>query len=302
MYKAVKAGGRRHGRDDSPIRLFLVLIAAIAIAEVIVRLLMRQLLVPLPLPIEALLDLVLLVGLLYPVLYSQVLSPLLRQITERCLAEEQLKDSMREKDMLLKEVHHRVKNNLQVISGLLGLQADYVADDHHARLFGDSQNRIATLALIYEVLSDSADLTRIELAVYIRHLLAHLYASLGADAALLTVEVEADAVTLDIDRAVPCALIINELVSNAFRFAFPDNRRGHVRVALERREDGRMLLRVKDDGVGFPPGWDQTTVPSLGLRLVAILVKQLEGTMGIVRSPGVEYMIEFHVNALQERH
>jgi PAS domain S-box-containing protein len=222
-----------------------------------------------------------------------------RDISERTRSRERLEASLREKDALLREVHHRVKNNLQIISALLGLQAQYAADSRHVRLFADSRDRIATLALIYEVMSESVDLTRIDPDVYIRQLLIHLCASHAVDTEAVAFEVSTNGIVFDIDHAIPCALIINELVSNALCHAFPKARRGRVSIGLEEPADRRVLLRVADDGVGFSFEQEQTPA-SFGLRLVRILVEQLEGTMAVIHDRGTEFRIEFGVTSLQE--
>ena len=217
-------------------------------------------------------------------------------ITRHKHAESQLQFSLREKDALLREVHHRVGNNLQIITSLLGLQAGYFTDSYHVALFNDSRNRIATLALIYESLSNSASLNEIDFTRYVKTLLCHLQDTHGIDSSAVSCAVTATDIVLDIDTAIPCGLIINELATNAFKFAFPDGMKGHVGIGLEAHEGGRIILSVRDDGVGFPPDVDLSQTSSLGLRLVNLLVEQIGGVMECTTTRGTEFRISFGRN------
>ena len=202
-----------------------------------------------------------------------------RDITERQQAEEQLKVSLQEKEVLLKEIHHRVKNNLQVISSLLSLQASSIASSAIEELFHESQNRIQSMALVHEALYQSGDLSRIDMGAYVRDMTGHLQDSYAANARGVGLQVDSDHVYQDIDKAIPCGLIINELVSNAFKHAFPNGRNGTIRVELRADGDGGAVVLVQDDGVGLPPNLDFRNTTSLGLLLVNSLARQLNGTI-----------------------
>lgn len=225
-------------------------------------------------------------------LYQQVQS----ELQERKRTEEQLKLSLKEKEVLLKEIHHRVKNNLQVISSVLRLQSDYIKDEQVLALFKDSQNRIRSMALIHEKLHQSSNLLKINFDDYIRDLADNLLRSYAASSQTATLRTNAAGVWLNIDTAIPCGLIINELVSNALKHAFPaPNPTNAIRVEILPTPDDRFTLTVQDTGIGFPPDLDFRNTDSLGLELVCIFTEQLEGT--IERDPteaaGTTFMITF---------
>jgi two-component sensor histidine kinase len=228
---------------------------------------------------------------------GEITGPLLersiRYSIERKRVEEQLKKSLAEKEVLLKEIHHRVKNNLQIISSLLNLQSGYVRNAEALSLLRESQNRVKTMALIHESLYRTSDLAKIDLNEYLRDLIASLFRSYGTSMAAITAEIDAAGALLAIDVAIPCALIVNELVSNALKYAFQARESGSIRVGLKRIQAGWLQLVVSDDGVGLPAGLDLETVETLGLRLVMSLVSQLDGRLEIVRSGGTTFRIEF---------
>lgn len=200
-----------------------------------------------------------------------------RKLAEIELAERQskLEASLREKEVLLKEIHHRVKNNMQVISSLLQLQSDNVDNPVARELFAESQNRIRSMALIHEKLYQSDDFAQVDFADYVESLVSMLRASQGARAERVSIDVRTDPVAIDIERAIPAGLILNELVSNCFKHGFPDGRRGHIDVRLHAQGGDGVALAVRDDGVAPPPGFDPSAAHSLGLRLVHILADQL---------------------------
>jgi len=215
------------------------------------------------------------------------------EIAERKRAEEQIKASLREKEVLLKEIHHRVKNNLQVISSLLYLQSKNIKDKETLEMFQDGQNRVRSMALVHERLYGSQDLARIDLAEYVRNLTSYLFRSYGVNTNAIELKISADDVFLDIDTAIPCGLIINELVSNCLKHAFPDGREGEIRIEFDSDGDNKFTLLASDNGVGFPKDLDFRDMESLGLQLVNMLVNQLEGTIDLDTSGGTAFKIRF---------
>lgn len=226
---------------------------------------------------------------------------LLAEIIERKRAEEQIKTSLKEKEMLLQEIHHRVKNNLQVISSLLHLQAGYVEDPAVREIFQESQNRVRSMALVHEKLYRSHDLARIDLADYIRNLATFLFRSYSATAGRVTIDIQTDDVFLGINAAVPCGLILNELISNALKHAFPDGRSGVLQVQLRSVNDQNLTLIVRDNGIGFPANFDLANTTSLGMQLVDTLVNQLDGTLEVLSVEGAEFKITFAGSSGEKR-
>jgi PAS domain S-box-containing protein len=214
-------------------------------------------------------------------------------ISDRKRKEEKLKASLKEKELLLKEIHHRVKNNIQIISSLLRLQAGSVQDARLAEVLKSSQSRIRSISLIHERLYQGADLAAIDFGDYIRALTGQLYYLAGAEPSSVRLEVEATQVRLETKRAVPCGLIINELVLNALKYAFPQGRTGTIRIAMKSRPDGRYVLLVKDDGVGLPETADLQKPEKLGFQIVRDLVKQLDGKIEVDRRAGTSFKITF---------
>jgi two-component sensor histidine kinase/CBS domain-containing protein len=227
---------------------------------------------------------------------SELYGQIQNELTERRRAEEQLKSSLREKEALIKEIHHRVKNNMQIISSVLRLQSDFVRDDKVMALFNDSQNRIRSMALIHEKLYQSRDLLRIGMAEYVKDLTHNLLSSYIARSQRISLEIQADSIWLNIDTAIPCGLIINELVSNALKHAFPaahdqDNR---IWVTIRQSKDEEFVLTVGDNGVGFPVGLDFKNTESLGLELVCIFTEQLEGSIELAAGEGTQFVVTFN--------
>ncbi len=212
---------------------------------------------------------------------------------QRKKAEEALKASLREKEVLLKEIHHRVKNNMQVISSLLSLQARHLEDAKAIGMFKDSQHRIRSMALVHEKLYQSKDLSRIDFGQYLENLIVYLVHSYQIDSGRIRLKIDVGNATLDINTAIPCGLIINELVTNALKHAFPGGRKGEVRVILRPGADGRLILTVGDNGVGWPPEEDFRKTDTLGLQLVTMLVDQLDGAIDLERKPGTAFRITF---------
>lgn len=221
-------------------------------------------------------------------------------ITERKQAEEQIRASLAEKEVLLREVHHRVKNNLQIISSLVSLQADSLTDERMQAVFSDVRDRVRAMALVHEQLYQTGNLAQLNFAEYAASLLEYLWRSHGALAEKVQLHCLIAPIVLPIETAVPCGLILNELAGNALKHGFPNGRSGAVTVALERDPASAMAcLRVSDNGVGLPVGRDWRQSGSLGLRLVQILAGQLRGTLETGTGPGAEFKVTFYLNGVR---
>ncbi len=223
---------------------------------------------------------------------------IVRDITENRRAEEKINKSLKEKDVLLKEIHHRVKNNLQIVSSLLSLQSRYIEDEGTVEMFKDSQSRIKSMALIHEKLYQTGDLTRIDLSEYVNELVSDLFRSYSVNTYLVKYNIESRSILLDINTAIPCGLIINELVTNSIKHAFPHDRAGEINIEVNCIDDN-FLLMVKDNGVGFPENLELENIKTLGLQLVTSLTKQLEGNIKLNRENGTGIRIEFKEEACQ---
>jgi signal transduction histidine kinase len=203
-----------------------------------------------------------------------------------------LEASLREKDVLLREIHHRVKNNLQVIASLLHLQSDQLKDPEGLALVEDMQNRINSMALVHESLYLTGDLARFNFAGYIESLSTHLVQSYRAETSNIRLHTDLDELALDVDTAIPCGMLLNELLTNALKYAFPDGRAGDIHIVL-RAEAGQVSLSVRDNGIGLPESLDFRHTESLGLQLVCLLTEQLGGTMTLVREGGAAFTVRF---------
>jgi two-component sensor histidine kinase len=213
-----------------------------------------------------------------------------RDISEQKKAERQLKSIIREKEVLLKEIHHRVKNNLQVISSLLSLQSAHADDQRTVELFRESQNRVKSMALVHERLYRSENMIEVDFGEYVRTVVVQLARSYGTGH--VNCFVDADDVHLSVDAAIPCGLIVNELVSNALKHAFPGQDAGQIHVSLRALPNARMELSVKDTGIGFPEG-DFRTYTTMGMMLVTSLTEQLGGTVDLERNNGSQFIVRF---------
>lgn len=215
-----------------------------------------------------------------------------RDISDGNAARDRLQASLNEKDALLKEVHHRVKNNLQLISSLLNLQASRIVDPATASLFVDSRNRVRSMALVHENLYRAGSFAGIAIKAHILSLCSHLRRAYGASG--IEIVADSDDITLDLDRAISCGLIINELVSNAFKHAFVGATSGLIEVSFCRQASGLCKLTVADNGVGIAGRVDIVDAMSLGLQLVRDLVEQLGGQIAIERNSGTRCVVNFH--------
>jgi PAS domain S-box-containing protein len=217
-----------------------------------------------------------------------------RDVTERRQAQDRIRRSVQEKEVLLREVHHRVKNNLQVICSMLRLQARYLDDEKLLQVLRDCRERVLAMAMLHDQLHRAKDLSNINLGEYIRNLAASLFCSYGVNSAEVELNTEIEDITVPIDTAIPCGLIVNELVSNSLRHAFPEGGKGHVSLALHARTAGHVELTVCDDGRGFPEGAPSAT-RSLGLWLVELLAAQIEALVERSSKAGAAYRITFQV-------
>ena len=216
----------------------------------------------------------------------------IRDITDLRNAEKKLKKSLKEKETLLKEIHHRVKNNLMIISSLLNLQSHYIKDKEALDVFRESQNRAKSMALIHERLYQSTDLKNIDFGDYIRSLTTDLYHSMVSDPGRVNLDLDLEDVKIDINTVVPLGLIVNELVTNSMKYAFPDDECGHIKVELH-HEYENIVLRVSDNGVGFPRDLDYKNTNSLGLQLVNNLIIQIDGELELNNNQGTSFTIRF---------
>lgn len=216
------------------------------------------------------------------------------EISQRKVAERQMKVSLKEKEVLLSEVHHRVKNNLQIISSLLALQSGYVKDERVLGALSDSQSRIRSMALIHEHLYRSEDLANIDISEYARNLASNILHAFSDKAPRVSLEIRADHVFLPVERVFSCGLIINELVTNSLKHAFPGGRAGRVLIEFSVVNEDGFMLSVKDDGIGLPSDLDYRKSESLGFQLVANLAQmQLRGRLEVSTNGGTTVRVEF---------
>lgn len=218
-----------------------------------------------------------------------------QDVTERLRTEARLRAALAEKEILLKEIYHRVKNNLQVVSSLLNLQSQRAPSHSVQAPLTDSANRVKSMALVHEQLYQQGNLSSIDFATYLAQLTQHLADAHDDVADRVRIELAAQPLTLGIETAVPLGLIVNELVSNAFKHAFPDGRSGCIRITLAERDGGRVQLEVRDDGIGLPAALEPDAVPSLGLQLVQSLSQQLdaEASWSAAGSAGTRFTLDF---------
>jgi two-component sensor histidine kinase len=215
-------------------------------------------------------------------------------ITERKKVEENLKASLREKDIFLREVHHRIKNNMAVISSLLNLQSRYIKDEQYKEIFKESVARLKTMSLIHDKLYRSEDLSKVVFSEYISDMVDKMYRSYDLSSRKITLTKEIEKITtLRIDDAIPCGLIINELVSNSLKHAFPEGQAGEIKVTLRSNKEGDVEMTVSDNGIGMPKDLELENSESMGLTLINALTRQLQSKIELNREKGTEYKISF---------
>ena len=205
--------------------------------------------------------------------------------------EEQIRESLDEKNILLKEIHHRVKNNLQIIVSLFNLQSAYLQDKASHKILKEGQDRIRSMALIHDRFYQSDGTSRIDFDDYIKRLCETIMQSQNANPQKIRLQIEAEKISLDIDTAVPCGVIINELVSNAIKHAFADDG-GTIWVTFKKVDD-HYLLSIADNGKGLPDGKDFETADTLGIQLVNVLSDQIDGKVTVENSNGLKVIIKF---------
>lgn len=206
---------------------------------------------------------------------------------------EAVKVALREKELFIRESHHRIKNNLQIIVSLLSLQASYIADPHIRAMFTDTQERVKSMALIHDTLHQSGNMGEIDFAVYVRNLASQLIHAYNIQSNRVTLNFQIDDLLLDINKAIPCGLILNELISNAVKHAFPAGSSGEISIELRTDAARQVTIVVRDTGIGFPVDMEFRHAESLGLQLVCTLTEQLDGTIDLERSEGTAFTLTF---------
>lgn len=201
--------------------------------------------------------------------------------------------SLKEKELLLREIHHRVKNNMQLISSMLRLQSKYISDKKDIEIFEDCRARIKSMALIHEKLYKSKDLSHIDFKLYIRDLAKELYRSYVVDKSIIELNIDVENVFLGIDTAIPCGLIINELISNSLKHAFPEGIKGEISITFRLVDNYDLELIVSDNGIGLPKDLNLQNTGSLGLELVNTLANQVDGELEVNRTGGTRFKIKF---------
>jgi PAS domain S-box-containing protein len=224
---------------------------------------------------------------------ASLLVVFVRDTTERKRAEDKIKASLREKEVLLREIHHRVKNNMQIISSLFNLQADEISDPTALLRLKECQLRIRSMSLVHEKLYQSKDLAHVNFADYVRSLAYYLAHVWRVDEDRIKFDIRVGNIALDVNTAIPCGLVANELISNSIEHAFPKNAVGTIRIALDPPEDGVYELVIEDDGIGLPPSVDIHSAETFGLQIVNLLLEQLDGSIDVSRNGGTHWTVRF---------
>ena len=206
--------------------------------------------------------------------------------------QKQIETSLKEKDVLLKEIHHRVKNNLQIIISLLNLQTGYIKDEVTLKAVKDGQSRVRSMALVHEKFYQSDELSEIDFAEYIEKLCHFIYQSYGDKTDRVRLQISGDKIGLDMDTAMPCGLLVNEIVSNSYKYAFPNQEKGTIQIDFK-KIDNKIILLIQDNGVGFPEEYDLERGESLGMQLIQALTSQLDGELVVSRENGTSFKISF---------
>jgi len=228
---------------------------------------------------------------------AQILKSKVAVFAELFRTTQALATALREKETLLKEIHHRVKNNLQIISSFLDLQAGRSQDPGARAVLAESQGRVRIMALVHQLLYERNDFSRVELGEYLERLTQVGRNAYPVDPDRIGFTFDLAEVHLDLDRVIPCALLVNELVTNAFKHAFPGGRAGEIGLSLKAHGDREAVLTVRDNGVGLPVGLDITQVASLGLQLVPLFVDQMHGSLRVEPGPGACFELRFPTNS-----
>ncbi|HNP48423.1 MAG TPA: histidine kinase dimerization/phosphoacceptor domain -containing protein [Bacteroidia bacterium] len=213
-------------------------------------------------------------------------------ITSGKKMQQQIEQSLKEKEVLLKEIHHRVKNNLQIIISLLNLQSGYIKDELTLKAVKDGQNRVRSMALVHEKFYQAEELSEIDFGEYVEKLTQFLYQSYGDKTDRIKVIVESDHVSLDMDTAMPCGLLVNEIVSNAYKYAFPGTAEGEIKIKLY-RADNKVIMKISDNGIGLPEGFSIEQTESLGMQLIQALTSQIDGELEVSGNPGTAFTVSF---------
>ncbi len=227
---------------------------------------------------------------------SALLGTVSVDITEQIRTERALASAVAAKAVLLKEVHHRVKNNLQVVSSLLSMQADLLPGNGLQRALNETQRRVEAMAMIHERLHSTEDTDRLDFREYVESLARELFYAYGVNPGRVALRLELGAVELGLNQAIPCGLILNELLTNSVKYAFPASRHGEILVSLDCDETNKVTLRVADNGVGLPSGFDLKESRSLGLRIVEILTRQLDGSLHSESGRGAVFTLSFRIS------
>lgn len=215
-----------------------------------------------------------------------------RDITHHKSIENQMQASIQEKNVLLKEIHHRVKNNLQIISSLLNLQSKYIEDEKAFEVFKESQNRVKSMAIIHEKLYQTENFAEINVAEYLKSLTENIYSSYGVNINLIKIQINTEDLFLDLNTAIPCFLLINEVITNCIKHAFPDGRSGNIIIDFK-KIDSKHIIRIQDDGIGLPNDLDIEQTNTLGMQLITSLTFQLDGELEVKSNNGTEFKIIF---------
>ncbi|MCD6185627.1 MAG: hypothetical protein J7K84_07550 [Deltaproteobacteria bacterium] len=226
--------------------------------------------------------------------FFQTIADMITLVIEHKVANENIKKSLKEKELLLKEIHHRVKNNMQLISSIVNLQSRQIKDQDDKNLYNEIRDRIKSMAIVHEYLYKDRDLASINLKDYIIELSASLMRSYSINPCKIELKINAEDLYIGINKAVPCGLIINELISNALKYAFPDDIKGQISINIGKYDNGKFFLNIQDNGIGMSKDFNLQNAASLGLGIVVILVEQIDGTLKINSGgKGTNFIIKF---------